>query len=174
MKYSNIMLDIETLGTKPGDAIVQLGVVGFDPNTEIISNPRTWNITAHPDASFDDSTVRWWMNQSDAARSAVFSNATTAGFGVLAFDKWVRENTADDFKVWSKPSAFDVVLVEALYRQCGRTVPWKHWNTRCLRTLIDVAGASKKFEPTIPHVAGYDAEAQAKLAMHCFKVLEDH
>ena len=67
---SNLMLDIETLGTGPNSVILSIGAVEFD-ETGVISkfyeaiDPESctdWGL------QIDARTVLWWMDQNDAAR----------------------------------------------------------------------------------------------------------
>lgn len=177
IKYSNFMLDIETLGTKPNAAVVQIGCVGFDTDGNI-SLPFTVSVTPHPDSSMDFSTIQWWMGQADEARKSVFDKQFfDPAVGLEQLNQFIADNSDEvvGYKVWSKPSTFDIVILESLYRACGYAqAPWAHWNTRCLRTLLDDAKFPRSSEvmPRIPHDAGYDAEAQALNAISAKKKLD--
>lgn len=173
-KYKHIMLDIETLGTRPGSAIVQIGAAGFDLDSGKVSAPFKVNVEPHENSTMDFSTVQWWMQQSEEARKSVFGGERDAPYGgLLALGNFIIANATHDFRVWSKPSAFDVPLIEALYRQCHMNAPWPHWKTRCLRTFIDAAQLTREEEvtPTLPHDAGEDAVAQAFTAIKCHERL---
>ena len=177
-KYRHFMLDIETLGNTSNAAVVQLGVVAFDPDTGIIEVPYSVDIDPHPKSTMDFSTIKWWMGQSDEAREAVFSGRRVSPEeGLEHLNTYIHKFSDETvgYKVWSKPSTFDLVILENLYRNCGMTQPWAHWNTRCLRTLIDNAKLPRNEEgvPEVAHEAGYDAEAQAKTAIKCFKKLDN-
>lgn len=176
--FSSFMLDLETLGKTPDGAITQIGVCPFDLNDLTVGWPRSWSVFPHPSAKIDFDTVRWWMQQSDAARASVFTGERQlpavalqelAGF-FSAF------KASDDFEVWAMPPNFDVTLIEALYRQVGHSVPWKYNATRCLRTLCAVAGIGKEHRarPRIEHDAGADAEAQAITAITATLVSRAH
>jgi hypothetical protein len=177
-KYADFMIDIETLGNKPNAAIVQLGIVGFCKDTGYISVPYSVNIQPHPESDMDADTVFWWMRQSDEAREAVFTGPRLSPQqGLEQLTKFIEDNSdpVAGYRVWSKPSTFDIVILESLYRKCNMEVPWPHWVTRCLRTLISTAQLPKDQEavPEVAHEAGYDAEAQAKTALICFKKLDN-
>lgn len=177
-KYSHFMIDIETLGNRPNAAIVQIGIVAFDPVSGETAKPWSASVEVHPKSEMDVDTVYWWMQQSDEARASVFNGGRIAPEDGLRYLNQYIEQYSDEvvgYKVWSKPSTFDIVILENLYRNCGITVPWAHWNTRCLRTLIDAAKLSRDEEakPTLAHDAASDAEAQAKTAIKCFKKLDN-
>lgn len=170
---ANFMIDIETLGTKPDAAIVQIGIAQFDK--EKVLGSLKVNVTPHPDASMDFSTVQWWAGQSDEARRSVFNGHYFDPKEALEnLTEYIMYYTGDEPPVvWSKPSAFDIVILESLYRQCGLTPPWKHWNTRCLRTLIEASQLpfGEQVAPETAHDAASDAEAQAKTAIKCFELI---
>lgn len=177
-KYTHFMIDIETLGTKPDAAVVQLGIVAFDPVSGRIEVPMSVNIDVHPKSTMDQSTIFWWMGQSEEAREAVFTGSRASPEeGLKSLNEYIVKFSDEivGHKVWSKPSTFDLVILESLYRSCNMTAPWAHWDTRCLRTLIDVAKLPRNEEgvPEVAHDAGYDAEAQAKTAIKCFKKLDN-
>lgn len=170
--YNHFMVDLETLGTKPDAAIVQIGIAGFQPTSGSVSEPWRISVVPHEKATMDFSTVQWWMGQSDEARKAVFGGQFFEPKEALeALNAWIKDNVTEysDPCFWSKPSTFDMVILESLYRQCGMQPPWKHWNVCCLRTLIQSANMQRSEEtvPRIPHDAGYDAEAQAVTAVTC-------
>lgn len=73
----DVMIDLETLGTAPGSAIVAIGAVAFDPASRELGAPATCRITAascqHFGLTIDADTVEWWLKQSDAARSELLT-----------------------------------------------------------------------------------------------------
>lgn len=177
-KYPHFMIDIETLGNTSNAAVVQLGIVAFDPASGHIEVPYSVNIDAHKNSQMDFSTVKWWMGQSEEAREAVFTGTRVPPEeGLAKLNEYIAKFSDEvvGYKVWSKPSTFDIVILESLYKHCDMQQPWAHWNTRCLRTLIDAAKLPRSEEgvPDVAHEAGYDAEAQAKTAIKCFKKLDN-
>lgn len=178
-QYTDFMLDLETLGTKSDAAVVQIGLAGFNPATGELSPASKLKLETHPQSSIDYNTLCWWMNQSQEARESVFPSDATVMEPDVATGKLRQALIAnsvdfDNFRIWSKPGTFDIPIIENLFRLTGIEVPWKHWNTRCLRTLADAAGLDWRLheKPTVPHDAGEDALAQAKTALKCFKMLK--
>lgn len=169
----HLMIDFETLGTKPDTAVVSLGAVIFDRSG--ISQEKLWlfNLTGQLDgkrrfASGD--TITWWMNQGDKAKS-VFERAQLEGI--------LLKNFADEFaafcpktldvRVWGNGATFDIPIIEHILEQQGFKPPWKFWNQRCYRTLKACYGIEKsKFEGT-KHDALDDARFQAKNLIQYWK-----
>jgi len=177
-KYPEFMIDIETLGNRPNAAVVQIGIVAFNPVSGETAKPWSASVEVHPKSEMDVDTVYWWMQQSDEARASVFNGGRINPEDGLRYLNSYIEQYSDaitGFNVWYKPSTFDLVILENLYRNCDMKAPWPHWRTRCLRTLIEVAKLAKEDEavPVIPHDAGHDAEAQARTAIKCFKKLDN-
>tara|TARA_A100001391_G_scaffold161661_1_gene120565 strand:- start:227 stop:745 length:519 start_codon:yes stop_codon:yes gene_type:complete len=164
------MVDLETLGTGPNAPIIQIGAVAFDleQGTVAMSHLNV-DIYPHEDTRADFETVQWWMNQSAEARDSVFNTEEreTEKNGVLYLTDYIETFCKEDFTIWAMPPIFDVAKLEAAYSRNSLTVPWKYNSSRCLRTLADLAGAGRedRILPSIPHVAGLDAKAQAETAI---------
>jgi hypothetical protein len=144
----DVMLDLETLGTTPGCAILQIGAVAFDRTTfdTRIAPPFEVTISAQnsDECGFTASpaTAAWWASQPDDARRAVFTPATlpSAVFPALsAFRSWWSEITvgADDTILWTQGN-FDAPILEAALQKFAIPTPWKFWNVRDTRTAYDV------------------------------------
>lgn len=163
---SNIMLDLETMGTRPDAAIVAIGAVEFDPSTRAIGERfyRTVNLASAVamGGTIDPDTVLWWLRQSDPARAELQRpDRVTLGTALLAFDNWL-DDRRDSVCIWGNGAAFDNVILRTAYTNAGTPAPWNHWNDRCYRTL-------KAMHPGVPlhrtgthHNAVDDAETQAR------------
>jgi len=68
----HIMIDLETMGTRPDAPIIAIGAVSFDVDTDWVWRTFYVNIdlqsAVSAGAKIDPSTVMWWMKQSDEAR----------------------------------------------------------------------------------------------------------
>lgn len=122
---TDIMVDIETLGTSPNAMIVQIAAVRFDPATRLISSPEgAFNFHVKPtgspaiDGDMDFDTVRWWLSQEPAAQQRVFAPATGfgghVGTGVMAFCAWVEQQGPFEH-VWANAPTFDLVLLKRTF-----------------------------------------------------------
>mgnify|MGYP006408929027 CR=1 FL=1 len=69
----HIMIDLETMGTRPDAPIISIGAVAFDANGPLDSFYAGVNLgsSVNSGAKIDASTVLWWMQQSDEARAAL-------------------------------------------------------------------------------------------------------
>ena len=156
-----IMIDIETLGTRPGSAIVQIGAVKFEPTAHELGAEFEGTISpVQPKMCIEGSTVRWWMNQSDSARQRVFPYQPDYGSLEDALDAFSR--FYDGSPIWAHGVTFDIVLLEVAYHHHGRRPPWTYRDIRDTRTLFAL-----RPDITLPftgteHNALDDARHQAK------------
>lgn len=150
----DIMLDLETLGTKPGCIVVSVGAVGFDRYTGTILR-EFYRVIDLADSqrhglTIDAETVAWWMRQSDEAR-AVFSvsKLDVAALEDAAFDfiEWFAECSGAACPIWAHGAAFDLPIWEAALAAADWKAPWAFWNTRDTRTVYDLTGFDPKSVP---------------------------
>lgn len=167
--------DIETLGTRYDSYITSIACVQFSTSTGNIIG--SWNSTIRcPEDQFNISadTVMWWMQQSEEARlSLVKAEPTPIDQALYGLSSFMDE---DGF-VWGNGATFDITILEYAYQKaCSIKPPWKFWNVRDMRTIIDVArcaGFNPKaivFEGT-KHSAFHDARHQAKVISAAYQFL---
>ena len=141
----HIMLDLETLGTKPGSVILSIGAVLFDPKTgelgetfySVISIKDSLSHNLH----VEPSTQAWWDKQSDEAKTVLTEaqapEATPLAVVLNNFKHWVQDHTIEKQNrlIWGNGASFDVPLLEAAYEAVGLTPPWNYWGSMCFRTM---------------------------------------
>lgn len=153
-----VMLDLETLGVSPGCAIIAIGAVKFDRERvvdEFYYRPQ-WG------GRLEHDTVKWWLGQSDAARSELLKPVD----GMM--DQGLREfmKFLGDLPVWGNGSDFDNAILLDCYRRFS--VPtWSHRQNRCYRTVRNLVNVPFS-PPKIAHHAVEDARAQA---VHLMEIL---
>jgi hypothetical protein len=104
----DIMLDLETLGTKPGGIILSIGAAQFDLKENIqISDSveKGFTITGE--------TIEWWFKQDDNARLSLFEDPrpTKIKFALEEFARWLPSNA----KVWGNGVGFDNMILRKAY-----------------------------------------------------------
>jgi len=176
----DIMLDLETLSTEPNAAIVQIGVAAFDPDgTEVDpANCREWCVAMEPGAAVDHATLRWWIQQSEAARRAVFvEHPYSLGSALLNFDYYCK--CYPEASLWSHGDKRDRTRhrtsswLESAYRSLVLTIPWDYRRVRDTRTLFWLAERRgwKRPQRDTAHTAMADAVAQALDVQSAMEVL---
>ncbi|MGO2334335.1 3'-5' exonuclease [Providencia sp.] len=172
MKYKHLMVDLETMSNKGNAAIVSIGAVAFEPSTGEIgpSFYTTVDLTSCERAGLhiNADTVLWWMKQSAEARAAIVADGDELHIALISLSVFSREILTDDVQVWGNGVDFDNVILRNAYDAVSIEPFWKHWNNRCVRTIVELgrnAGIDPKktlqFEGE-QHNALADAIHQAK------------
>jgi DNA polymerase III epsilon subunit-like protein len=165
---TQVMLDIETLGKKPGSVIVAIGAVKF-------GNGQVWDTfyeRVDPESCvalglrMDVSTVMWWMLQNDAARQEITQPGWTLSEVLMRFSRWIGDREAE---VWGNGASFDNVLVCDAYDRARLPRPWKYFNDRCYRTVKNLHPEIEIKRGGTHHNALDDAKSQA---LHLMAILE--
>lgn len=136
---NHAMVDLETLGTKPYSPILSIGACAFRcDNDEPISDlfyqavdlESCLELGLRPEAG----TIKWWIAQASEAKRAAFSDpeAVKLPLALDAFTEWLNSRP---MTLWGNSARFDMGLLEAAYKACGKLVPWNFWNEGCYRTL---------------------------------------
>lgn len=120
----HVMIDIESLGTKPGAVVASIGAVVFQPtyrepigrscsSTIDIADAQKHGLT------IDADTVEWWMRQSDAARASTFKGEWHLDEALAHLSAFVDEarvfSTEGSLRIWAHSPSFDLALLEAAY-----------------------------------------------------------
>lgn len=159
----HVMIDLETMGTRPDAPIVAIGAVKFDAERirdEFYVNVNLKSAVEEGGAKIDPDTVMWWMKQDDEARGALERDCVGVTIALYKFREWLKPH--DPEGVWGNGATFDNVLLGESYRRIGLTAPWPFWADRCYRTV-------KNLYPDVPlvrsgthHNAVDDARTQAE------------
>ncbi len=170
-KAVHVMLDLETLGTKPGSVIFAIGAVAFSFRTgEIVDrfyHPIMPSSCVHHGLVIDSDTVMWWMKQNAEAR-AELEKAELQGCSLRMilelFSEWLPRCIAGT-RVWGNGSDFDNELLEAAYdlpAMKGIEMPWNpKRNNRCYKTVRALSPVKAPDTGKPRHHALHDAERQA-------------
>lgn len=164
IKLRHAMIDLETLDTIPSSKIVAIGAVIFDPRYGKISDDKFYSlvdIKSQPDRTQSESTVTWWKGQTPEIKKQL--KGTTPLIEALEdLSFWLPK----DCKVWGNGATFDISMLEDAYRGLNLEIPWKFWNVRDCRTVLDMyesvrGGFNKKSGGSL-HNALDDAYYQAQ------------
>lgn len=188
MLYTHLMIDIEAFGKKAYSPVVSIGAVFFDPSTgnigsefyKVISLESAMASGGVPDAS----TIIFWLKASPEARSElVMDDAIPLDDALLQLNEFIGENAVngpDSVQVWGNGATYDNVLLEASYDRTGIPCPWKFWNNRDVRTIVELGkavGCKPRYEIPFegePHKAISDALHQVKYVSAIWQRLTEH
>ena len=160
------MLDLETLSTRPESVILTIGAVKFDPWGEEVDAESGLYMRVDVDEQLAmdrhvlESTVEWWGKQDEAVREEALGESNRESLDTMtrALNKFLVgvEN------IWCQGPAFDIVILENLYRQLSKPTPWQFWQIRDSRTLFGVHGDPREKGRTAAHNALMDCYYQAR------------
>lgn len=123
----SIMIDLETLATAPEAAVISIGVCAFDLDKGVTASdgwaiaPSDWHGTIDP------KTVKWWMEQNEAAREYSFGGKISAVNAGLALMQFIRTNGGGDRtdECWANDPDFDVVILRKWWERTGKEAGYK-------------------------------------------------
>lgn len=173
----HVMLDLETLDTKPGAAIVAIGAVSFTQVNGIESSfYRVISLeSALAHGTISAGTLGFWLQQEDAARAELTrTDATDAVSALQDFAEWMRHKVrAGDsnyaLRVWGNGVGLDNALLRHALEQQNMRVPWDFWEDRCYRTLKATYKSVSVGRVGTLHNALDDAKTQA---LHLLRIAE--
>lgn len=126
--YSDIMIDIETMGKAANAAIIAIGAVEFDPMTGETGEEFEYHIDwedAFSKGAVDIDTIKWWMGQSDEARTYAIQDGFPLQTVLLLLAEFIKAANGNDVvTVWSNGSIFDLKILEVTYANLGVEAPW--------------------------------------------------
>lgn len=144
MIYSDVMIDLETLGNKSNSALLSIGAVEFNIKTGDIGREfyKVIDLQSCLDVGLkvNASTFYWWLQQNQSARDAVCVTEKYKLIEVLRmFNEWLND-CIKDINVWGNGARFDIGILEDAYVACGyEEMPWNFRSERDVRTLVSFA-----------------------------------
>lgn len=156
------MVDLETLAVSPRSVVLSLGAVHFDPYSEWFGDSIYFKINIDDQDALgreiDPGTIDWWSKQDPDIMAEAFSDDGRLSL-VNAIDQFHKFAWGCD-AFWSHGATFDLVIIEDIYKQLQRSVPWQYWQLRDTRTLFAL-GADPEMPKENKHDALQDAIRQA-------------
>jgi len=161
----DIMLDLESLGTRPDCAILTLGAIKFDPfRPDAFGDSLYLRIDVDQQLSLgrevQADTLEWWSRQADDVREEALGEHDRVGLEEMY--RQLNKFTVGVNNIWCQGPAFDIVILENIYRQMGWPTPWQFWQIRDSRTLFGVHGDPRVKGKAGLHNALEDCISQAK------------
>ena len=149
------MVDLESLGTRPDCAILTIGAVKFDPYTvDSFGDTLYHRIDVDEQLALgravQEDTLTWWMNQAEDVREEALGTEGRVSLETMYRD--LNRFLVGVGNIWCQGPAFDIVILENIYRQLGKPVPWQFWQIRDTRTIFDLG-----FDPDMPQGGKHDA-----------------
>ena len=148
------MVDLETMAVTPRAVVLTLGAVHFNPYGNGYGDKLYLRFDLDDqdklNREIDPNTLDWWAKQDPKVMEEAFSPD----------DRVPLKDAMDQFHkfawgcdaFWAHGSLFDIAILEDLYRQIEKPVPWQYWQIRDTRTIFDLG-----WNPDMPQASKHDA-----------------
>jgi hypothetical protein len=150
----HLMVDLETMAVSPRAVVLSLGAVHFNPYGNGYADSLYMRINIDDQDALgrevDPNTLDWWAKQDAKVMEEAFSPDDRVPL-VEAVDRFHKFAWGCD-AFWAHGSVFDITILEDLYKQVGKPVPWQYWQIRDTRTLFDLGR-----DPDMPKNSKHDA-----------------
>lgn len=173
----HLMCDLETLGTVSGCSILSIGAVFFDPAEGLGS--EFYQVISRADCLKnglveDPNTIKWWMKQSEQARSVMTEAEEETAMPLLEslglFNAFIRQHTS--VKLYGNGADFDNAILIKAYQAVGLGQGWGLYSGRCYRTIKNLFPETKSTgRQGTYHNALDDAKTQA---LHLIDIANNH
>lgn len=153
MTNYEVMVDLETLSTRPGGVILIIGAIKFKRNEiwnenidkkdlekfDTFYKRITIDSCIEKGMIVDSETLKWWNKQDNVIKYEALNNPDRIPIkqALQEFSNWFGN---DRTLIWGNGSSFDCGILGEAYKRCDMTIPWKFWLERDLRTIMDIGG----------------------------------
>jgi len=175
-----VMIDLETLGTKPGCVVLEVGAVCFEFGSSersefqrsfgIVDQMQTYGLKSDPE------TVKWWSHPERAPLLLAMEeepHALTFRDGLAELGFWIAGQGGVAPGIWANSPSFDCSILKEGYERVKLPLPWKYHQERDQRTWLVAAGFARASEvlpaPGGAHRALVDANYQVQVVREVWK-----
>jgi hypothetical protein len=114
----------------------------------------TWQDQIDAGRTVSEHTIRWWLQQDDAARQALEGESVSLRGALVALTKFYIAR--DCGRLWANGPSFDVSILDHAFAHDGMlTAPWKYNAARDMRTIRDLVPPD--FGDDIPLATAHNA-----------------
>jgi hypothetical protein len=169
---NHLMIDIETVDTRPTAAIVSVAFLLFDPTSREQKEVYSANLDLGEQlmlgrtASLD--TLTWWLQQDIAARRKAFApeSVIDSRYTQDTMRSIIQDSNIEH--IWANDPDFDCTILRDFM---GYDFKWPFWKHRSMRTIKaehpDKYGIEYPY-PFIAHDPMGDCKKQAWHVMNCW------
>lgn len=147
MGMNHVMVDLETLGTKPTSVFLSLAAIQFDLDTgktgRVFDEHIDLETALRYGLTMDASTIEWWMKQDADTRRQMFDNKLPLSTVLIKFSNFLHEmqvdmNVSEPILLWGNSASFDLGILGNGFDAVDIERPWKYSHERCYRTVTQL------------------------------------
>ena len=171
----DVMLDLETLSTRPNSVILTIGAVKFDPfgNTIDVDHGLYYRVNVDEQLALDrhvlESTVEWWGKQDPEVREEALGEHDRVSLDTMTSS--LNRFLVGVENIWAQGPVFDIAILENLYFQLSKPTPWQFWQICDSRTLFKVHGDPRDKNRQSAHNALMDCYYQADAVQQIYRTV---
>ena len=166
-------IDLETIDTRPQATVLSFGAVKFNPFADSEHHSEMYFKISIDDQdrlgrTVSDDTIAWWSKQDPKIMNEAFDQqgAITVNEALAKINKWVVGVDT----LWGQGYGFDYTILEDMYRNARKPIPWNFWIIRDSRTLFSCCEKDpRKLIQNDLHNALADAYYQSKAIQFAYK-----
>jgi hypothetical protein len=167
------MIDLETLSTNPNAVVLTIGGVKFDPKSQMKPYDEMYfrvDVDSQTKMGRDvmQETLDWWAQQPKEISEEALSDSDRIDVNKM-LDAINKFSVGVDV-FWCQGPLFDYAILQDLYRQMGRPVPWQYWQIRDSRTLFSLVPKQNDTRTGL-HNALEDCKYQAQKVQKVYRQL---
>ena len=171
-------IDLETIDTCPGATVLSVGGVKFNPKDDSEPHSELYFKVCIDDQdrlgrSVSDDTLEWWSKQDPKIMNEAFDQT-----GAISVDDALKKLSKFSVGIdtfWGQGYGFDYTIMEDMFRNGGKHIPWNFWQIRDSRTLFACCeNDPRKLIQNDLHNALADAYYQSKAIQIAYKELGVH
>lgn len=143
---TDVMIDIEGLGTGPDATILTIAAVEFDPLTRDKLGRQYYvrvDMESQADRRIEQGTLEWWATQPTVIREDAFHEE-----GRLPLRESLEGLTRIIWharRIWAQGPTYDMTILEHAYKSLNMALPWKYFSVRDSRTLFGLAPQLERY-----------------------------
>jgi exodeoxyribonuclease VIII len=155
--------------------ILTIGAVKFDPfgDTVDVDNGLYYRVNVDEQLALgrhiQEETIQWWGNQDAEVREEALGEHNRVSLEDMT--RGLNRFLVGVENIWCQGPAFDIVILENLYRQLVKPTPWQFWQIRDSRTLFQVHGDPRDKNRQAAHNALMDCYYQATAVQEIYRTV---
>ncbi|MDU2053830.1 MAG: 3'-5' exoribonuclease, partial [Escherichia coli] len=141
--WHHLMIDLETMGKNPDAPIISIDAIFFDPQTGDMGPEFSKTIDLETAGGvIDRDVIKRWLKQSREAQSAIMTDEIPLDDALLQLREFIDENSGEFFvQVWGNGANFENTILRRSYERQGIPCPWRYYNDRDVRTIVELGKA---------------------------------
>lgn len=147
----DLMIDLETFGTKSNAVVVSISVVVFDMATGDTSSVFDIGVDIKDQLVngrfIDKDTIEWWSKQSLQAKESLCEiDSMPTALALNSLNAFITNNFKDlkNVNLWGNGATFDNVIIRSLFSDFNIDFVLPYWCDKDVRTLTYLTGINPK------------------------------